>query len=66
MRKLREDHGIFVSGVAYPVVPKGTVLIRLIPTAAHTKEHIQKTLKGFEAIKDEVFERAKEQEKMMA
>lgn len=52
MRKLREDHGIFVSGVAYPVVPKGTVLIRLIPTAAHNDEHIKKTLKGFRAIKD--------------
>src|SRR6056297_2536318 len=55
MRKLREEHGVFVSGVAYPVVPKGTVLIRLIPTASHTDEHIEKTLKGFEAIKDVVF-----------
>lgn len=55
MRKMREEHGIFVSGVAYPVVPKGTVLIRLIPTAAHTDEHIEKTLDGFNAIKDMVF-----------
>ncbi len=55
MRKLREEHGIFVSGVTYPVVPKGTVLIRLIPTAAHTDIHIQKTLNAFEAIKDMVF-----------
>lgn len=54
IRKLREEHGIFVSGVTYPVVPKGTVLIRLIPTAGHTDEHIRKTLKGFEAIKDVV------------
>lgn len=54
MRKLREEHGVFVSGVTYPVVPKGTVLIRLIPTAAHTDEHIQKTLEAFEAIKDVV------------
>ncbi|MTI86883.1 MAG: pyridoxal phosphate-dependent aminotransferase family protein [Balneolaceae bacterium] len=52
MRKLREEHGVFVSGVAYPVVPKGTVLIRLIPTAAHTDAHIDKTLKAFSAIKD--------------
>lgn len=44
-----------MSGVTYPVVPKGTVLIRLIPTAAHTKEHIKKTLDGFEAIKEMVF-----------
>lgn len=55
MRKLREEHKVFVSGVTYPVVPKGTVLLRLIPTAAHTDEHIQQTLKGFEAIKDVVF-----------
>lgn len=66
MRKLREEHGIFVSGVAYPVVPKGTVLIRLIPTASHTDEHIEKTLKGFEAIKDVVFASASEKKKMTA
>ncbi len=66
MRKLREEHGIFVSGVAYPVVPKGTVLIRLIPTAAHTEEHIKKTLDGFEAIKDIVFAAASEKEKLTA
>src|SRR5699024_9632426 len=46
MYKMREEHGIFVSGVTYPVVPKGTVLIRLIPTASHTDEHIEKTLDG--------------------
>lgn len=56
MRKLREEHGIFVSGVAYPVVPKGIVLVRLIPTAAHNDEHIEKTLTAFEAIKDFVME----------
>ncbi|MFA5667972.1 MAG: aminotransferase class I/II-fold pyridoxal phosphate-dependent enzyme [Balneolaceae bacterium] len=55
MRKLREEHGVFVSGVSYPVVPRGTVLIRLIPTAAHTDEHIDKTLEAFDAIKDFVF-----------
>jgi glycine C-acetyltransferase len=55
-----------VSGVAYPVVPKGTVLIRLIPTASHTDEHIEKTLKGFEAIKDVVFASASEKKKMTA
>ncbi|MEX2601584.1 MAG: pyridoxal phosphate-dependent aminotransferase family protein [Balneolaceae bacterium] len=52
MRVLREEHGIFVSGVSYPVVPKGIVLLRLIPTASHTDEHIKKTLKGFEAIRE--------------
>jgi len=66
MRKLREEHGIFVSGVTYPVVPKGTVLIRLIPTAAHTDEHIKKTLAGFDAIKEAVFGAARKQEEMTA
>lgn len=66
MRKLREEHGVFVSGVTYPVVPKGTVLIRLIPTAAHTDQHIQKTLAGFNAIKDVVFKAARKQERMTA
>jgi len=51
MRVLRETHGVFVSGVAYPVVPRGMVLIRLIPTAGHKKEHIHKTLRAFESIK---------------
>ncbi|MFU8812943.1 MAG: aminotransferase class I/II-fold pyridoxal phosphate-dependent enzyme [Balneolaceae bacterium] len=56
MYTLREEHGIFVSGVAYPVVPRGMVLIRLIPTASHTPEHISRTLDGFEAIKELVYE----------
>lgn len=52
MRVLREDYGIFVSGVSYPVVPKGIVLLRLIPTATHRPEHIEKTLAAFDAIKE--------------
>src|SRR6056297_2306465 len=55
MRELREKHGVFVSGVAYPVVPRGMVLIRLIPMASHTDKHIDKTLNAFEAIKPIVF-----------
>jgi len=62
MRMLREDHGVFVSGVAYPVVPRGTVLLRLIPTANHTEEHIEKTLNAFAAIKDYVMADKKEVE----
>ncbi len=61
MRKMREEHGIFVSGVAYPVVPRGIVLIRLIPTAAHNDEHIEKTLDAFAAIKDFVLSAANKQ-----
>ena len=58
MRVLREEYGVFVSGVTYPVVPKGMVLIRLIPTAAHRPHHIEKTLKAFESIREMVFAEA--------
>jgi len=51
MKVLREEHGIFVSGVTYPVVPRGTVLLRLIPTAAHNDTHIEKTLDAFKSIR---------------
>lgn len=54
--ELRENHGIFVSGVSYPVVPRGVVLIRLIPTARHTPKHIDKTLSAFASIQELVNE----------
>jgi glycine C-acetyltransferase len=50
---LREKKGVFVSGVMYPVVPKGIILLRMIPTAAHTDEQIEKTLDAFKALRDE-------------
>lgn len=55
MFTLREKHGVFVSGVTYPVVPRGMVLLRMIPTARHTDEHIEKTVAAFSAIRDVVF-----------
>lgn len=48
---LRENHGVFCSIVVYPVIPKGHIIYRLIPTAAHTDEDIQQTLKAFEVTK---------------
>jgi glycine C-acetyltransferase len=60
MREMREKHGVFVSGVAYPVVPRGVVLIRLIPMAGHTDSHIEKTLNAFEAIKPIVLNQVEE------
>lgn len=48
---LRENYGIFCSMVIYPVVPKGTIMLRIIPTAAHTMEHVEYTLKTFVEIK---------------
>jgi glycine C-acetyltransferase len=48
---LRENYGIFCSIVVYPVIPKGIIIYRLIPTAVHTDEDIQKTLRAFEETK---------------
>jgi glycine C-acetyltransferase len=48
---LRENYHIFCSIVVYPVIPKGDIIYRLIPTTAHTDEDIEITLKAFEATK---------------
>jgi glycine C-acetyltransferase len=48
---LRENYGIFCSIVVYPVIPKGHIIYRLIPTAAHTDEDISRTLIAFEETK---------------
>ena len=48
---LRENYGIFCSIVIYPVVPKEVVMLRIIPTAEHTLEDVQMTIKAFEEIK---------------
>ena len=50
VRDMRENYGIFCSMVIYPVIPKGMVILRLIPTAAHTMEDVALTLDAFEAI----------------
>tara|TARA_R110002049_G_scaffold188146_4_gene356476 strand:+ start:759 stop:2018 length:1260 start_codon:yes stop_codon:yes gene_type:complete len=52
VRDLRENYGIFCSIVVYPVIPKGLILLRLIPTATHTLEDVSETLTAFEAIRD--------------
>ncbi|HEY0750081.1 MAG TPA: aminotransferase class I/II-fold pyridoxal phosphate-dependent enzyme, partial [Chitinophagaceae bacterium] len=48
---LRENYGIFCSIVVYPVIPKGHIIYRLIPTASHNDEDIQQTLKAFSETK---------------
>jgi glycine C-acetyltransferase len=48
---LRENYDIFCSIVVYPVVPKGTILLRLIPTAVHTLEDVEYTIKAFKEVK---------------
>ena len=52
---LRENHGIFCSMVVYPVIPKGMIILRLIPTALHTMEDVHKTIKSFSSIKDKLY-----------
>ena len=47
---LRENHGIFCSIVVYPVVPKDTIMLRLIPTAVHTQEDVEYTIKTFSSV----------------
>ncbi|SHJ13617.1 glycine C-acetyltransferase [Cruoricaptor ignavus] len=54
VKDLRENFGIFTSVVVYPVIPKGMILLRLIPTAAHTDEEINETLAAFEALHDKL------------
>ena len=51
---LRENHGIFCSIVVYPVVPKDTIMLRLIPTAVHTKEDVDYTIKTFSSVKSKL------------
>lgn len=48
---LRENHNIFCSIVAYPVVPKDVLMLRLIPTAAHTEKEVSETIEVFKKIK---------------
>jgi glycine C-acetyltransferase len=48
---LRENYNIFCSIVGYPVVPKGIIIIRLIPTALHTLDDVNYTLKAFSEVK---------------
>jgi glycine C-acetyltransferase len=48
---LRENYGIFCSIVVYPVVPKGVIMVRIIPTAAHTLDEVKYTIDSFKEIK---------------
>lgn len=49
--ELREKHNIFCSIVVYPVVPKGVIMLRLIPTAVHTLEDVEYTINAFAQVK---------------
>ena len=51
---LRENYNIFCSIVVYPVIPKGQIMLRLIPTAVHTLEDVDYTIKAFKEIKEKL------------
>lgn len=51
---LRENFDLFCSIVVYPVVPKGVIMLRLIPTAVHTMEDVAYTIECFSKIKDKL------------
>ena len=50
VRDLRETHGVFCSIVVYPVVPKGVIMLRVIPTAAHSLADVDYTLNVFSEV----------------
>tara|TARA_B110001450_G_scaffold117927_1_gene111346 strand:- start:559 stop:1818 length:1260 start_codon:yes stop_codon:yes gene_type:complete len=52
VKDLRENFGVFCSIVVYPVIPKGMILLRLIPTSSHTMEDIEITLNAFSGIRE--------------
>ena len=51
---LRENHRIFCSIVVYPVIPKGMILLRLIPTAAHNLDDVNETIVAFSSIREKL------------
>ncbi len=52
VKDLRENYRIFCSMIVYPVVPKGIIILRLIPTASHTLADVKRTVDVFTAIKE--------------
>ena len=51
---LRENYNLFCSIVVYPVVPKGVIMLRLIPTAMHTLDDVEYTINCFKAVQDKL------------
>lgn len=52
---LRENYKIFCSMIVYPVIPRGMVILRIIPTAMHSLEDVDITLKAFEEVKEKLY-----------
>ncbi len=53
-KDLRENYAIFTSIVVYPVVPKGMILLRLIPTASHSLDDVKYTIDTFKIVKEKL------------
>lgn len=51
---LRENYGVFCSMVVYPVIPRGELILRLIPTAMHTIDDVNYTLKAFKEVRQKL------------
>jgi glycine C-acetyltransferase len=51
---LRENYGVFCSIVVYPVIPKGLIILRLIPTASHTLDDVRETIEAFSGIRSKL------------
>ncbi|MFI3292128.1 MAG: pyridoxal phosphate-dependent aminotransferase family protein [Rikenellaceae bacterium] len=51
---LRENHALFCSIVIYPVIPKGEIILRVIPTAAHSLEDVDYALNALLAVRDKL------------
>ncbi|MFA7116638.1 MAG: aminotransferase class I/II-fold pyridoxal phosphate-dependent enzyme [Bacteroidales bacterium] len=61
---LRENYKIFCSVVVYPVVPKGVIMFRLIPTAAHSMDEVNYTLNAFADVKKKLSENVYDADKI--
>jgi glycine C-acetyltransferase len=48
---MRENYNIFCSIVVYPVIPRGHIILRLIPTSVHNEQDIKETIDAFKAVK---------------
>ena len=66
VRDLRENMGVFCSIVVYPVVPKGQIMLRLIPTSSHTLEDVEYTLNAFTVLAKKLADREYRAEEVTA
>lgn len=51
---LRGTHRIYIAGVTFPAIPKGEIILRIIPTAKHTLDDVRRTLDIFKAMKTQI------------